>query len=129
MAANCIAIFASASLAQTDITAYVKGDRCIQPPSVRDPSIAEAEKQQFNVRRVEISGSTYTRDKEFRRRMVVTNEGDIFERKNLEMTVKRIAKMRSIYPITINDVVVGLDRQYKDIDIVFCVRQKPKKGF
>lgn len=62
--------------AQSD--SIVEKEVCGQPKNVRDPIIDEAESEQFNVRRVEIAGSTYTRDRDFRKRMVYTNEGDIF---------------------------------------------------
>lgn len=100
-------------------------ESCGQAEDVRDPLINEAHNGQFNVRRVWIVGSTYTRYREFGKRMY-QSEGDIFTREKLEKTVKRISKMRSIYPINMDNIEVRLDRNNGYIDIVFCVKQKPK---
>jgi outer membrane protein assembly factor BamA len=89
--------------------------------------VDEAERKQFNVRRVEIAGSTYTRDRAFRKRMVVgMTEGDIFTRAALERSVRNIGKMKEVYPITLQDVEVRLNREDKVIDVVICVIQKPR---
>ena len=77
---------------------------------------------------VEISGNTYTRGREFWKRMSAgLNEGDIFTRRALEETVRRISKMKSIYPISMENVLVRLNRTTEQIDVLFCVTQKPKK--
>ncbi len=121
-------LFNQASYSQTEPEKTKEDEEvCKQGKKVRDPLIEEAERDQFNVRRVEIVGSTYNRDREFRRRMFMTNEGDIFTRRNLEKAVKRISKMNTIFPIMMENVEVRLDRTYMEIDIVFCVKQKPKR--
>ncbi len=100
-------------------------DPCGHSADIRDPIIEEAERSEFNVRFVSIVGNTYTRYREFGKRMY-QSEGDIFTREKLERTVKRISKMRSIYPINMDNIEVRLDRNNGYIDIVFCVKQKPK---
>ena len=100
---------------------------CHQDRRDRDQLIDQAERNEFSVKRVEIEGNTYTRGREFFRRTTDIREGDIFTKKNLETSVKRIAKMKTIYPITVDNVKVRLDLTDKTIDIVFCVRQKPKR--
>lgn len=67
--------------------------------------IEEAERSEFNVRHVYIVGNTYTRYREFGKRMY-QSEGDIFSREKLDKTVKRISKMRSIYPINMDNVEI-----------------------
>jgi len=101
--------------------------KCGFTKEVLDPLVDEAERKQFNVRRVEIAGSAYTRDRAFRKRMVVgMTEGDIFTRAALERSVRNIGKMKEVYPITLQDVEVRLNREDKVIDVVICVIQKPR---
>lgn len=102
-------------------------EACGHSKSVRDPLIDEAERGQFNVRRVEFVGSTYTRGRDLFKQARSVNEGDIFTRENLEIAVKRISKMRTVYPITMDNVEARLDRSDKSVDIVFCIKQKPRR--
>jgi hypothetical protein len=121
-------LFANIVYGQSSEEGLQNGPTCGQVKEVRDPLIDEADRNHFNTRYVEIAGSTYTRDREFRKRMVDgMSEGDIFSRKALEVSVKKVAKMRSIYPITMNNVEIRLDRENRIIDIVICVKQKPKR--
>lgn len=101
---------------------------CLQPRSDRDALIDEAMRHELITRRVEIAGSTYTRHREFVKRMVPgLNEGEIFTRAALEASVRRISRMKVIYPITIDDVEIKLDRAADSVDIIICVRQKRKR--
>lgn len=84
--------FAGLAFGQMEPGVDKLNEECGQSKEIRDPLIDEAELEQFSVRRVEIVGGTYTRDREFRKRMGFVNEGDIFVRKNLEATVKRICQ-------------------------------------
>ena len=88
--------------------------------------IKEAETNGFLVRRTEISGSTYTRHRDFQRRMAFV-EGDIFTREKLEKSVVSVARMKMIYPIQLSEVGLHLDRESRDVDLVFCVKQKPRR--
>jgi len=107
---------------------------CGQEQKIRDTLISQAEEEEFNVRWIVISGNTYTRGRDFFKRInPVINEGDIFTLKNLEKAVKRVSKMRTIYPISIENVEVRTERMferngrtYNVIDVIFCVRQKQK---
>ncbi len=99
---------------------------CGQTREERVPLINEAFTSVFTVRRVSFAGNTYTRDRDFRERKRTLNEGDIFTPEALETSVKRLSKMRSIRPIRMDDIEVTLDRPRKDIDITFCIRQRPK---
>jgi len=102
--------------------------KCGQPLEMSGPLIDEAERKEFNTKRVEIAGITYTRGREFWRRMAPgMNEGDIFTRAGLEASIKKISKMKTIYPISKENIEIRLDRADETIDIVFCVIQKTKK--
>src|SRR5687768_17963578 len=88
-------------------TADEKSEECGQDIKTRDSLIDEANRDQFNTRRVEIAGSTYTRHREFSRRMAPgLNEGDIFTRGALEKSIRQVSKMKAIYPISIENVEV-----------------------
>ncbi|MGH9949621.1 MAG: hypothetical protein ACRD6X_20810 [Pyrinomonadaceae bacterium] len=93
----------------------------------RDERISLAEREKYNIRWIYISGNTYTRHREFRKKMVPEfNEGYIFVRSSLDKSVRKIAKMKVIYPITFDEVKVMLDEKEKFIDFTICVKQKQK---
>ena len=97
---------------------------CGQSKEILDPLTDEAERLEFNVKHIEIVGNTYTRYREFAKRMLL--KGDIFRREFLEKTVTRISRMKTIYPISMESVEVRLNREDKIVNISFCVKQKPK---
>lgn len=100
---------------------------CGHSKDVRDPLIHEAILKSFTVRRVEIAGSTYTRHRDFVKRMAPgLREGEIFTRAALEESIRKMSRMKVIYPITLDNVEVHLDRPGEEIDVVICVVQKPK---
>lgn len=93
----------------------------------REERIEKAEREQYYVRWIYIGGNTYTRHRDFRKRMHPKfNEGFVFSRDWLLSSVQRIAKMRSIDPITIDDVDVMLDEKSRSIDFTINVRQRPR---
>lgn len=101
---------------------------CLQPPEVRERLIRKAEREKYVIRRIEITGNIYVRDRTFRERMASSfNEGDIFNKKVLKKGVGNISKIRAIYPITLADVELRLDEQNKDIDFIFCVQERQQK--
>jgi hypothetical protein len=101
--------------------------QCGQEDKVRGPLADEAANGNFHVRRVEISGNATTRHREFVKRLTGVNEADMFSIQNLEKAVHRIAKMKQIYPITMRDVELRLDRTSRDVDILICVRERIRK--
>lgn len=132
----CSFFFFAKALVRAQETDHQSAANCLQMVErmleqnrlVQDKFIDEADRNEFNTLHVEILGSTYTRYREFAKRMTPgLHEGDIFTRAALEESVKRISNMRSIYPITMDNVAVSLDRDHKRIDIQFCVKQKPKQ--
>ncbi len=122
-----IGFFVTFGFAQTDgKPVSEEHKRCEQARETKDSLIDEADREVFVLRRVSFSGNIYTHDRELRKRGNL-HEGDIFTRKVLETGIKRISKMKSIYPMTIDNVEITLDRPRKDIDIHICVGQKPKR--
>jgi outer membrane protein assembly factor BamA len=118
----------SAQIAQTESATVQNLNACEQDKDERNRLIKKAESNQYNIRRIEISGNTSIRHREFVKRMAdYFNEGDIFTTKALEKTVKNFAKMKTIYPINMDNVEIRLSEELKDIDFVFCVKQRPKR--
>lgn len=99
---------------------------CAQDAVERQNLITEAEAAEFNIRRIEIYGNTYSRYRLFSRNMAI-NEGDIFKIENLLKSLDGMNGIEVIEPIIIDDVEIRLDRQNRAIDFVFCVIQKEKK--
>jgi outer membrane protein assembly factor BamA len=120
LATFCVPLAVSAQSAEPELKP------CSQDAVERQNLITEAEAAEFNVRRIEIAGATYSRYRVFSRKMAI-NEGDIFTIENLEKTIDGMNRLDVINSITIEDVEVRLDRQNRDIDFVFCVVQKEKK--
>jgi hypothetical protein len=113
--------------AQTESNSQQKPYTCEQDNDERNRLIKEAESNQYNIRRIYISGNSSIRHREFVKRMAdYFNEGDIFTKKALEKTVKNFSEMKSIYPINLENVEIRLNEQFKEIDFVFCVRQRFK---
>jgi hypothetical protein len=77
---------------------------------------------QHTVRRIEFYGNTYTRDRTLRDQLAF-KEGDIFDRNDLKKSLKRISKMKTFGPLTMENVKVILDRDQKDVDFVFCLTE------
>lgn len=123
---SLIICIASASANAQSRSESKQTEACGQEELVQRPLIEEAEEKQFNVRRVEIVGNETIRHHEFVKRLRL-NEGDIFTRPALENSIKRISKMDLIYPITLRNVEIRIDRDHRDVDIVFCVKQRSKE--
>jgi len=83
----------------------------------------EAMQTEYTVRRVEFSGNTHVRDNILRRRFV-QQEGDVFSRKLLVQSLKNFRRLRMIYPVTLNDVEVWLDRGEKLMDFTIFFRER-----
>ncbi len=100
---------------------------CEQNKVEREAWINEAERDQYTITRVSFSGNMYIRDRDLRLEKRTLDEGDLFTRKALRSSIKRLSKMKRIYPLTMEDVKVRLDRPRKDIEFLFCVKERPKK--
>ena len=86
--------------------------------------IEEATRTEYTVRRVEFSGTAHIRDRTLRRRFL-QQEGDVFTKEALEQTLKSLARLGIIYPVTLNDIEVRLDREEKLMDFTIYFRERP----
>ena len=96
---------------------------CKQSKKERDVIMKVADDRRHTVRRIEFYGNTYTRDRILRDQLVF-EEGDIFARKDLEKSLKRISKMKKFGSLTMDNVKVLLDREQRDLDFIFCVWER-----
>lgn len=51
-------------------------------------------------------------------------EGDIFFKELLEKSIKKINKSFEIYPISLKNVWIRLDKSNKDLYLMFCVKER-----
>ena len=93
-------------------------ERCGQTPWLR-----EAIDQRYTLRRVEFIGNKTVSDHDLRRR-VVLREGDLFSQRNLAKTLVSLNKLKTLYPLTMRDVIVRLDRAEKLVDMTLCIRER-----
>ena len=98
---------------------------CDQSRTVQESLMLEAQRKQFTVRHMSVAGNIYVRDREFRNR-VLLSEGDIFNRRLLIKSVANVSRMRAIYPIALKDVKIDLARKSLDVDLLFCVKERPR---
>lgn len=85
--------------------------------------MAEAEQNEYAVRRVELIGNARTRDNVIRRRLL-QNEGDIFQRKLLEQSLSNVSKLRNFDRVSIQDVDVQLNREDKTVDFLIHLTER-----
>lgn len=133
VSAICILLLilaASLSTQERDENSARNDCKCGMKKEQLGPLIEEAERGRFTIRRIEIACNTYTRYQTFNKKMAKGfHEGDAFNKKSLEESLANLSNLKIIYPIAIENIEVRLDRSAKDIDLVFCVKQKPNKGF
>jgi len=53
-------------------------------------------------------------------------EGNLFTRHNLTASLRNVSRLKTIYPVTIKNVVVGLDRAEKTLDLRICINERPQ---
>jgi outer membrane protein assembly factor BamA len=99
---------------------------CSQPESERNALIEEAEKGGYRARRVEFVGNENISDKVLRRRLLFT-EGDLYTRKILGNSLKSLSKLKIIKPVSLENVIVSLERKDKIVDTIICVTDKRQK--
>ncbi len=100
---------------------------CSQTSTVQEELIREAQVRKFHVRRMEVSGATFTWHKEFQKRFWL-DEGDLFTRSGLVKTVRNVSRIRTIYPVGLQDVKILLDRKRHRVDLIFCVMERPRQN-
>ena len=110
------------------LVANASNPACYQPTVERNRILAEAQRNEFTVRRVEFVGLTYTRDRTLRNRMTpIINEGDVLTRDKLVRSLRGMSALkRVIYPLHLTDVVLRVDSQNGLVDMTICFRQRPR---
>jgi outer membrane protein assembly factor BamA len=98
---------------------------CTQAPVEQASLINLAERHVYTIRRIEIMGNMYVRDREIRRKMGKSfAEGNIFTGKALYQAIKNLSRMRTLRPTTLRDVKLILDQPRKDVDFILCVKER-----
>ena len=116
--------FASISAIARDDNDEIKP--CSQSKAEKLKLIKEAQANEFNLRRTEVTGNTYTRMRTLMKHAAFY-EGDIFTQARLMKNIRGFSKVKEIYSLSLDDVKIRLDREFKDVDILFCVKQKERK--
>ena len=96
---------------------------CGQTAAEQTPWLREAINQRYTLRRVEFIGNVAISDHDLRRK-VVLREGDLFSQRNLAKTLVSLNKLKTLYPLTMRDVIVRLDRAERLVDMTFCIRER-----
>jgi len=98
-------------------------ETCGQTTAEQTPSLREANDRRYTLRRVEFIGNETISDQDLRRR-VVLREGDLFSQRNLARTLVSLNRLRKLYPLTIRNVIVRLDRSEKLVDLTLCIHER-----
>ena len=89
----------------------------------RRPWLREVVNQRYTLRRVEFIGNETISDNDLRH-IVLLREGDLFSERNFEKTLVSLNRLRTLYPVTMRNVMVRMDRAEKTVDMTFCVRER-----
>ena len=98
-------------------------ETCGQTTAEQTPWLREVIDRRYTLRRVEFIGNETISDQDLRRR-VVLREGDLFSQRNLAKTFVSLNKLKTLYPVTMRNVIVRLDRTEKLVDMTFCIRER-----
>lgn len=102
---------------------------CTQPAAVQAARIREAEKGKFTLRRMELVGNVSTTDEGLHRRIASRmEEGNLFSARNLIASLKNVSGIETIYPVTMKDVVVRLDKAEKTLNLRICFKERPQNS-
>jgi surface antigen-like variable number repeat protein len=85
----------------------------------------EAESAKYTARRLEFSGNQHVSDYTLREKFG-QHEGEMFSRRLLDQSLKNFNSLRSLYPVTLEDVEERLDREEKLIDLAIYFRERPR---
>jgi outer membrane protein assembly factor BamA len=96
---------------------------CRQPAAKQAAILRRAQNEKYSLRRIEFIGNANTDDWTLRRRILL-QEGDIFARATLIKSLESVNRLRTIYPVRLNDVITHLNVQEKTIDVTICFREK-----
>jgi outer membrane protein assembly factor BamA len=101
-------------------------DACSQGESERTANLDEAEGNGYVIGRVGFNGNNNTRDLVLRRRILL-EEGDPLTRGKIEESLKRLSKLKMIYPLRLANVEIRLDKANKIAHLTICVTEKQKQ--
>lgn len=76
----------------------------------------------YRIRRVEFAGDFSTRDRVLRKE--VLKEGEFFLSNKLQVSVDNINSLRKFEKITTEDVEVYIDKENREIDFIFPIKEK-----
>jgi hypothetical protein len=98
---------------------------CGQLAAERGTILLKAQNEKYSLRRIEFIGNAKTRDLTLRRRIIL-QEGNVFSRALLIKSLRSVSKVRTIWPVRLNDVAVNLNNHEKTIDVAICFREKKR---
>jgi outer membrane protein assembly factor BamA len=101
-------------------------DSCSQSDSERTANLEEAEKNGYAIGRTDFLGNDNTRDQVLRRRILL-EEGEPLTREKIEESLKRLSKLKMIYPLRFDNFEIQLDRPNKIAQLAICVTEKRKQ--
>lgn len=101
-------------------------DACSQSESERTANLEEAEKNGYAIGRVGFFGNQNTRDLVLRKRILL-EEGEPLTREKIEESLKRLSKLKMIYPLRFANFEIQLDRANKIAHLEICVTEKRKQ--
>jgi len=100
---------------------------CEQPAAEQEAIIREADTRRFTIRRIELIGNVSTADDLLHRRIATRmEEGNLFSRRNLMASLRSVSRLKTIYPVTMRDVVARLDQSEKTLDLRICINERPR---
>ncbi len=92
-----------------------------------DVTITIEEGKQFTLRRLEFTGNTFTRDRVMRREFLI-NEGDIYNQRNLDISVARLNQTQYFDPIDKDqDIETRTDEEQGDVDLIVKIKEKGRQ--
>jgi len=101
-------------------------DACSQSEPERIANLEEAEQKGYAIGRVGFFGNQNTRDLVLRRRILL-EEGEPLTREKIEESLKRLSKLKMIYPLRFDNFEIQLDRPNKIAHLTICVTEKRKQ--
>jgi outer membrane protein assembly factor BamA len=100
---------------------------CTQPVAEQEGAIREADEAGYTLRRIELIGNLSTADEVLHRRIASRmEEGNLFSRRSLRASLKNVSGLKTIYPVTMKEVVARLDKAAKTLDLRICFKERPQ---
>ncbi len=97
---------------------------CSQAAIEQKAVIREAEKERYTLRRVELIGNVSTPERLRQRIVSRMREGELFRRHSLMSSLRNVSRLKTLYPVTMKDVVARLDKAEKTLDLRICFKER-----